>query len=198
MVSGSMALRRRRYWYARIALGGALALVVMTVSAQDIALKRDIPPGVSISVTPRTPVQVATFYEARGFPEVALARLRAVCFLTVTIHNRSTDVAWLELDRWRLVEATGAERPRLPRAHWERIWEELDLPKARRATFGWTQLPESRDLQPGESVGGNIAIVPPAGEFTLEIRFATGAHKDGKELHLRRARLSCPGRGEGR
>jgi hypothetical protein len=198
MASNLMALRRRGYRYSWIGLGCALALTAVTVSAQEIAPKRDIQSGVSISVAPRTPAQVATFFEARGFPEAALARLRAVCFLTVTIHNRSTDVAWLELDRWRLVEATGAERPRRSRAHWERIWEELDLPQARRATFGWTQLPESRDLQPGESVGGNIAMVPPAGEFTLEARFATGAHKDGKELRIRRAQLSCPGRGEDR
>lgn len=193
-----MALRRRGSRYARITLGAAFAFVMVTASAQETAPKRDIPPGVSIFVTPRTPAQVATFYEARGFPEAALVRLRAVCFLTVTVHNRSTDVAWLELDRWRLVDVTGAERQRLPRAHWERTWDELNLPPARRATFGWTQLPESRDLQPGESVGGNLAIVPPAGEFTLEARFATGAHRDGQELRLQRARLSCPGRGDGR
>jgi hypothetical protein len=179
-------------------LGCALALTAVTASAQETAPKRDIQSGVSISVAPRTPAQVATFFEARGFPEAALAPLRAVCFLTMTIHNRSSDVAWLELDRWRLVDAAGAELPRWPRARWERTWDELGLPPARRATFGWTQLPESRDLQPGESVGGNLAIVPPAGEFTLEARFATGAHRDGQELRLQRARLSCPGRGDGR
>ncbi len=33
-----------------------------------------------------------------------------------------------------------------------------DLPQANRSTFGWTQLPAVRDLQPDEPVGGNLVF----------------------------------------
>ena len=65
---------------------------------------------------------------------------------------------------------------------------------ANRATFGWTQLPEVRDLRPSEPVGGNVALLPPPGRFRLEARFATGVHKQGKEIVVILDDLSCPGR----
>ena len=150
--------------------------------------------GIAMHVMPRTPEQAAAFYEARGFPRNAIEALTQSCFVTISFHNRSGDVAWLELSRWRFVDEHGREVKRRDRAYWNALWEKLGVPMANRATFGWTQLPEVRDLQPSEPVGGNVALLPPPGRFRIEARFATGAHKQGEDILVTLDNLSCPGR----
>lgn len=151
--------------------------------------------GIVLRVSPRTPEQVAAFYEGRGFPAEMIARIAEACLLTVSLrHRRANDVVWLELDRWRFFGPDGRGITRLDRDHWNRIWARLDTPQRFRSTFGWTQLPEVRDLHFDEPVGGNIAVVAPAGDFTLEARFRTGVAGSGPELVARIERLACPGR----
>lgn len=143
-------------------------------------------------LSPRSPEQLATFYSARGFPEVAIQTLDKVCFLTVGMRNETGQIVWLELVRWRITDAEGRSVPRLTRADWQQRWDDIDLPAGNRATFNWTQLPEQRDLQPGEPVGGNLAILPPAGPFSLEASFRTGARKSGPALKIQVDNLRCP------
>jgi len=150
--------------------------------------------GIVMSVSARTPEQIAAFYEARGFPRTAIEALRAACFVTVGIQNRREDIVWLEPARWRFYDAAGGAVERLPRAWWEARFEKLGVPPANRATFGWTQLPEVRDLRPAEPVGGNVTLLPPRGAFTLEARFATGSDRRGPEIVARFDKLTCPGR----
>jgi hypothetical protein len=138
-----------------------------------------------------TPDQVSAFYGARGFPEPAVDALRRACLITVGLVHRRSTVLWLEPARWRFVDEQGRELTRLERAHWSALWERLDVPAASRATFGWTQLPERRDLHPNEPVGGNVALAPVAGSFRLEARFATGANREGPELTVTLAGLRC-------
>ena len=144
----------------------------------------------SLWLSPRTPQQVAAFYEARGFPARALELLKQSCFVTVGIRNRSDAVVWLELDSWRFESGEG-EIPRLDRSHWRRRWHELALPQADRSTFGWTLLPESRDLHPDEPVGGNITLPHTRLPFAVEARFATGANKEGPIQRMRIAGVRC-------
>ncbi|MEO1766217.1 hypothetical protein [Thiobacter aerophilum] len=145
------------------------------------------------SISPRTPEQLMAFYAARGFPPAAVEVIAASCFLTVGIVNHGRDVVWLEPARWRFETLDGRPVRRLAREEWEARFERLAVPLAPRATFGWTQLPESRDLQPGEPVGGNVAVEPPAGPFRLIARFRTGADGNGPPLKLRVEPLTCPG-----
>ena len=143
-------------------------------------------------LSPRSPEQLAAFYSARGFPESAIKTLGRVCFLTVGMRNETGQIVWLELDRWRITDTQGRSVPRLTRADWQQRWDDIDLPAGNRATFNWTQLPEQRDLQPGEPVGGNLAILPPAGPFSLEVSFRTGAQKTGAALKIKADNLRCP------
>jgi hypothetical protein len=110
-----------------------------------------------VALIPHTPEQMAAFYEARGFPKAAIARISDTCFMTVHIENKSQGVIWLETGDWSF---TSNRQPlqRLGTDYWNRQWDAIDLPLANRATFGWTQLPAVRDLQPGEPVGGNNAV----------------------------------------
>lgn len=175
-----------RHWLLCILACGGLA-----GGAQAAAPAREL--GFSISV--RTPEQVTAFYSARGFPDQAVRALVNSCLLTVGMHNNRPDVVWLELANWRFTDAQGREVRRITRRDWEARWEQLQVPPASRATFGWTQLPESRDLQPGEPVGGNVAVLPPTGPFTLEARFRTGQRKDGPVLRVHIPDLRCPAPG---
>ncbi len=180
-----------------LALGSSVFLAGLTVAAAQERLSTRVaaPLGgeLYLSVAPRTPEQIAAFYEARHFPPDAVAALARACLLTVNIRNRSQTVIWLEPARWRFLSQDGDIR-RLDRAHWDALWRRINLPAAQRATFGWTQLPETRDLRPGEPVGGNVAVEPPARPFTLEARFSTGADRQGPEIVVRLEDLYCPGR----
>jgi hypothetical protein len=153
--------------------------------------------GVEVHAHARTPDQMTAFYAGRGFPAAMLEPISHVCFLTVSLRHVRQDVVWLEPSRWRILDADGNNVQRLDRDFWNRVWETMQAPPASRATFGWTQLPESRDLQPGEPVGGNITIAPPNGVFNLELHFATGPDKKGPEIIGRIEGLVCHDRTTG-
>lgn len=144
-----------------------------------------------IALAPRTPDQMAAFYEARGFPPEAVQRIRKTCFITVFVKNRSDRVLWLELERWTFT-ANGTKLPHLDTAYWEAQWDEIGLRQASRSTFGWTQLPLVRDLQPGEPVGGNVVLSGDTESFSIEARFYTGADKQGGEIRVGFGNVSCP------
>jgi hypothetical protein len=148
--------------------------------------------GLRLSAAPRTPDQIAAFYGARGFPREAVAALSGACLITFGIRNDRDGVTWLEPGRWRFRAADGTAVRRITRQEWNARWDALDVPAASRATFGWTQLPEQRDLRPGEPVGGNLAIAPVAGPISLEARFHTGEDRGGPDLVLRLEGLRCP------
>lgn len=123
--------------------------------------------GVAMSISARTAEQIEAFFSARGFANAALGALRDACFLTVGIRNTSSDVVWLELDQFRLSDEAGKPLSRITRAQWKARFRKFKVPAASQATFGWTQLPEVRDLQPDEPVGGNFALPRREGPFTL-------------------------------
>ena len=148
---------------------------------------------VRLHLHPRTPDQIAAFYEARGFPRAMVARLRAQCFITTTVRNLGDDIVWLEPARWEFRAADGRPIERLDRAYWKAQWAAMDAPLPARSTFRWTQLPESLDLRPGEGEGGNVILPRVAGGFSLIARFATGADRSGPAIIVRFRDLRCAG-----
>jgi len=170
-----------------------LSLLALAVAPNAWAAREaQVRDGIEFSVSARAPEQLAAFYSARGVPQAAIAEITKTCFLTVGVHNKSRDVLWLELANWRFEDEAGQPVLRIARETWEKTWERLGVPLASRATFGWTQLPESRDLQPEEPVGGNVAVVAPPGTFKLIAKFRTGADGKGAPIEMRVNNLSCP------
>jgi len=53
----------------------------------------------------RTPNQMASFYEARGFPKAMRDILKKQCFITVGIDNKSDKKIWLDLADWHFSAA---------------------------------------------------------------------------------------------
>jgi hypothetical protein len=139
-----------------------------------------------------TPEQMAAFYEARGFTPAAIEHIRQTCFITVHIDNKSDTVLWLETANWR-IRADGKPVTRLGRDYWNGVWEDIGLPQASRSTFGWTRLPEVRDLQPTEPVGGNIVLPRDGRTFTIEADFLTGQDKRQGMVSVTFENLQCPG-----
>ena len=164
---------------------GLLWLVSVAAFSAEPAQTRQ---GVSVSISPRTPEQIEAFYSARGFPAPALKALAQACFFTVGIRNGSDDVVWLELDRFALKDDSGKRVARITRPQWKKRLQAFKVPQASQSTFGWTQLPEQRDLQPDEPVGGNFAIPRQSGSVHLTMNF----RREGKpELTFEFPGLRC-------
>ena len=126
----------------------------------------------------RTPTQLSAFYQGREFNHAAIDRILETCFVTAIIRNKAFDVLWLELDRWQFT-AGGQSIPRIKRDYWAEKWRETKLPQAHQSTFGWTLMPEARDLRLDESVGGSVVIPWQSRPFTLTVNFPTDADKQG-------------------
>lgn len=144
-----------------------------------------------VVLKPRTPEQMAAFYEARGFPPRAIERIRQTCFVTVHIENKGNQVLWLEQKNWQY-SSDGRNLRRLDRDYWANVWEEIDLPQANRSTFGWTQLPDVRDLQPNEPVGGNVVLPGTTETFNIDAHFLTGKNKRKGMRVIRFENVQCP------
>ncbi|WP_124950611.1 hypothetical protein [Sulfuriferula thiophila] len=185
--------RKIEHWPRYTAITGmALCCNLLSVPAAWAAERNTYQNnGITFSISVRTPDQIRAFYTGRGFPEAAIRELESRCLLTVGIQNNRQDIAWLEPSNWQLITEHGARVARVSRDELAARWEALHIPLASRATFGWTQLPESRDLYPGETAGGNIVVVPPGEAFTVTVRFATGTDKQGTPVTLQSSPLTC-------
>ncbi len=144
----------------------------------------------SFQLIPRTPEQMAAFYEARGFPKSATELIKKTCYFTAIIRNKSQRVIWLDLEHWRFYNSQH-EIKRIDRQYWNTQWQQIKLPQAHRSTFGWTLLPEIRNLLPDEHVGGNITLPSMEDKFTLEAMFITGQNKRGTEIRAELKNISC-------
>jgi hypothetical protein len=146
--------------------------------------------AVQIRLQPRTPNQMASFYEARGFPKAMIDVLKQQCFITVRVHNTSKDILWLELANWRFTNNSKA----LERDHrdiWKQRWHDMDMPMRSQSTFRWTLIPESLDFLPDETEGGNIVLPRLEGQITLDASFVTGADKQGPVVNMHIDGLYC-------
>jgi hypothetical protein len=151
-----------------------------------------------LRLIPRTPEQMAAFYEARGFPAAMISELTQHCFFTVVIKNKSKSLVWLDLSQWHFM-AGAQEIRRIPRGDWSPKWVAMEIPLSAQSTFRWTLLPEKLDFQPDEHEGGNIILARTKERFSLRAKFSLGeAGQDGVRV-ARIDNLECaslPG-GEG-
>lgn len=176
-----------------MAVLGVLALLVASAHADDDF--KHVGQGISMHVSVRTVDQMTSFYFGRGFAPATVAEIAQACFITVGLRHQRKAPIWLEPASWQIVAANGRPVRRFDRQYWDARFAAAGAPAASRATFGWTLLPESRDLRADEPVGGNLTIEPPEGRFTLVMRFATGADKRGPDIVIRAPDLVCPRNG---
>ena len=140
---------------------------------------------------PRSSESMIAFYEARGFSKAALALIKETCFITAIVRNKNKAIVWTDLKNWRFFNKDN-EVMRLNRAYWNTQWQNLNIAQASRSTFEWTLMPEQRDLQFNEPVGGNVIIPKPDSSFDIEVIFVTGKNKRGPEIKVHFKNLRCP------
>jgi len=75
-----------------------LLLIASLQTAQAVSVET---PELEIKFKSRTPNQMASFYEARGFPKAMRDILKQQCFITVGILNKSQTKIWLDLSSWQ-------------------------------------------------------------------------------------------------
>lgn len=146
--------------------------------------------GLVIRATPRTPDQMAAFYEARGFPETMRSLVKEQCFITFRIHNTSRKIVWLDLAHWKFAGPQG-EVKRLDRNWWKSRWKEIEAPMPSQSTFRWTLIPEQLDYHFDEAEGGNITLVRTREPFALDAEFPTGADREGRKIRVKIDNLRC-------
>lgn len=138
----------------------------------------------------RSKEQLTGFYTGRGFPKTAIGEILKTCYITPIVKNKSQTTLWIEPDTWHF-SVNGKPVNRIKRSYWTRIWKKDGLSLAHQSTFGWTLMPETRNLQPDESVGGSIAIPMQTKPFTLVARFNTRPDKSGKPKIVTFENVSC-------
>lgn len=144
----------------------------------------------TVRLSPRTPQQMAAFYEARGFSREMIDILNEHCFITVSIDNKSDDIIWLDLNQWQFKNINGTVI-REDRTYWRERWTNMHIPLAHQSTFRWTLLPEQLDFRPGEYEGGNI-IMPRRGKpMTITATFNTGEKHDAAPIQISFNNVQC-------
>jgi len=138
----------------------------------------------------RSKDQLSAFYVGRGFPQNAIDEILKTCFITPLVRNKTLDALWVEPDSWSFI---GDNQPiaRIKRDYWDKPWKDTGLSLAHQSTFGWTLMPETRDLRIDEGVGGTVAIPMQAKPFTLKARFNTGLNKEGKPKIIEFKGITC-------
>ena len=168
---------------------------LLTILAAATGVAATQLPGVSteqieIQFAPRTPNQLMSFYEARGFPAEMIDILSQQCFITVRIHNKSKEKIWHDLANWQFSH-NGKPLAREPRNYWLDKWQTMNMPQASISTFRWTLIPEALDYLPDEEEGGNIILPRVKGPISVKARFATGDDKQGAALTIEYDELYC-------
>ena len=146
--------------------------------------------NLEIDFTPRTPNQMGSFYEARGFPKEMRDLLKQQCFITVGITNTSNTKIWLDLSNWTFSTA-GKPLKRQHRDYWKNRWQSMGMPLNKQSTFRWTLIPETLDYLPGEHEGGNIVLPFTDKPISITAIFATGKNKKGKKITITTDKLFC-------
>jgi len=145
---------------------------------------------IKLQLFPRTPNQMAGFYEAREFPKEMVDVLTDFCIMTAVIHNKTKDVFWLDLESWKFTSGSG-ELQRVHRNQWPSRWKKMNIPMASQSTFRWTLLPESLEFFPDEHEGGNVVLVSTKRVFSLQASFAVGKNKDKGGIVARIDNIRC-------
>ena len=164
-----------------------LAATAGIAATQPIAISTE---QIEIQLAPRTPDQLMSFYEARGFPSEMIDILSQQCFITVRIHNKSKNKIWHDLANWQFSH-NGKPLKREHRNYWLDKWHSMNMPQASISTFRWTLIPETLDYLPDEEEGGNIILPRVTGPITVKASFATGDDKQGPVLNIEYDKLYC-------
>ena len=145
---------------------------------------------IGFRVVPRSPDNIIAFYQGRGFPQAAIDEIKKTCYVTFLMRNLGDTIIWLDLENWRYSSEDPGFR-RLKRSYWKEKWLEIKMPMAFQSTFGWSLLPDVRDLHPDEGVGGSATFTFTDKPIVVEARFKLGRNMDEGEKIIRFDQVRC-------
>lgn len=174
-----------------LSLAIGLLLLCLINQAQSADKYRFEDEQLSMRISTGKPEQIAAFYNGRGFNQESINAIIKTCFVSVRIENKTYEALWLIPDDWRFYNSNGDPIRRIKRSDWKQTWTQTGLKQAHQSTFGWTQLPEIRDLRPNEPVGGNLTIAWQSRPFTLVANFRTDMDQSGEPRTLTFENLTC-------
>jgi len=185
-----MTIKTNFFLLTTITLSISCLLISTNVLAESKKRYQFTNKEISVRVTPRSPQQMAAFYEGRGFSKKMINALIQPCFFTVGIHNKTSDILWHDLSTWKFTNNNG-EIKNLNRSYWTNKWEKMKIPLAHQSTFRWTLLPEKLDFRSNEHEGGNIILPYSINKFTLKAAFKTKKDKSGKLITIKIENIQC-------
>ncbi|MDH5446036.1 MAG: hypothetical protein OEY52_10790 [Gammaproteobacteria bacterium] len=134
--------------------------------------------NIRIRVIPRSPQQIAAFYEARGFQKNMLDKIKQYCFITIYVRNKGKHIIWHDLGKWTFQAGT-KKIQRIDRHQLKQTWQKMGIPLPHQSTFRWTLLPEQLDFRPEEGEGGNIVL--PATNENIRITSQFNLYKNNSD-----------------
>lgn len=140
-------------------------------------------PEFKLRLVPRSAEQIGAFYYGRGFPSAMVKKIQSLCFITVSLHNKSNALLVLDFKNWQF-KTEKHQLQRYTRQHWLTKWKQNNYPKSAIATFRWTVLPEKFEFQPYEREAGNIILQRSDQTFSIQ---GTLLLKTNKQASQKRA-----------
>jgi len=158
--------------------------------AQETEARKFDGEGFSVSLTPLSRDQAASFYLARGLPASETERYSRRCVLAATLRNeRRSGAIGFRTGEWEAKTAEAPARPVRTRAQWLEEFEAAGVPEAARIAFEWAQVPDQHEFQPGDWIQGMLAVpVDREAIFDLRLRWRAG----GKDHEHWLTGLRCP------
>jgi len=129
--------------------------------------------GFSVSLTPLSHDQAASFYIARGLPRPETERYSRRCVLAATLRNqRPSGAISFRSGEWEARTRGTPARPVRTRAQWLEELEAAGVPEAARIAFEWAQVPDQHEFQPGDWIQGMLSVpVDRETAFDLKLRW---------------------------
>ncbi len=151
-------------------LGATLGAPAVAQDAGKWSFTRD---GFSVTLTPLTHDQAASFYLARGLPASETERYSRRCVLAATLRNeRPAGTIGFRSGEWEAKTEDAPARPVRTRAQWLEELEAAGVPQAARIAFEWAQVPDQHEFQPGDWIQGMLAVpVDREAIFDLKLRW---------------------------
>lgn len=177
-----------RWAAALIFAGGTLALTLAL--AQDARTWSFSHDGFSVTLTPLTYDQAASFFLARGLPQSETERYARRCVLATTLRNeRGAGAIGFRSGEWIAGTAGASMQPVRTRVQWLEEFARAAVPEAARIAFEWAQVPDQHEFEPGDWIQGMLAVPVGRGAiFDLKLRWTAG----GEEYERWITEMRCP------
>ena len=145
--------------------------------------------GIRFEFAQRIPDQTRSFYLARDFPPAAASQYATACIFQTILNNNSKDhILKIDLSDWRVIYKN-KKIPLKLEQDWQKLWKKMNISKAGRIAFRWSQFPKIQVHKPTDWFQGMTAFnLPPGTVFDLYVKW----YEDDKPHDAIINNIQCP------